>query len=41
MACDCECQMIKTIRSLVRRQRILEERILELELDLNEECGCK
>lgn len=31
MACDCDCQMLKTIKQLVHKNRELEARILKLE----------
>ena len=38
MACECDCMMLKTIQRLIRRQRILEERLLNIETELEEAC---
>jgi len=31
MACDCDCQMLKTINYLIRKNQELEQRVLALE----------
>jgi hypothetical protein len=46
MACDCDCQMIKTIRNLIHHQTELENRLFILEMAMRgmdydeEECDC-